>query len=184
MKNLIDPKLLARFQEHSVPIKEVVEFLDTHPSISTANFCRITGISASKIYNCRSNLKLKSSVSKADRAIDVVPKSSSKSFNRYDAEEKFILVEEYQKSEEQEKALLLRKYGLYHSDIMRWRDQIKQASLGVLGKRKTRSDKKPKVEIENERLKKELADQEKTTAKLSTLLILQKKTFDMLKSRD
>ncbi|NOT78114.1 MAG: hypothetical protein HOP07_18540 [Bacteriovoracaceae bacterium] len=44
-----------------------------------------------------------------------------------------------------------------------------------MGKRKQRSDKKSEDQIEIERLQQELQEQEKTTAKLSTLLVLQKK---------
>jgi transposase-like protein len=182
MKNLIDPKLLARFQGQSVPTQEIVDFLDSNPSISTAHFCRLTGIPASKIYNFRRTSKNKSDVK--TEGIQVVPKSSSNSFNRYTAEEKYLLAEAYLVSSDEDKAELLRKYGLYHSDITRWRAQIKEASLEALGKRKTRSDKKPEAEIEIEELKKELAEQEKTTAKLTTLLVIQKKTFDMLKKKD
>ncbi|NOT80995.1 MAG: hypothetical protein HOP07_18565 [Bacteriovoracaceae bacterium] len=43
-----------------------------------------------------------------------------------------------------------------------------------MGKRKQRSDKKSEDQIEIERLQQELQEQEKTTAKLSTLLVLQK----------
>lgn len=182
MKNLIDPKLLATFQEQPVPLKEIVNFLDTHPNISTANLCRVIGISPSKVYNYKGNLNRNGNLKKIDDG--VIPKSSSKSFNRYSAEDKFILVENYLKADDQSKAEVLRRYGLYQSDIMRWRDQIKEASLEVLGKRKKRSDKKSDAEIEVERLQLELREQEKTTAKLSTLLVLQKKTFDMLKRND
>ncbi|NOT80511.1 MAG: hypothetical protein HOP07_16095 [Bacteriovoracaceae bacterium] len=86
----------------------------------------------------------------------------------------FSLLENYLKADDQGKAKLLRKYGLYDSDIKRWRDQVKNASLEVLGKRKQRSDKKSEDQIEIERLQQELQEQEKTTAKLSTLLVLQK----------
>lgn len=183
MKNLLDPKLLARFQELPVPIKEIVDFLDTHPDISTANLCRIIEMSPSKIYNFRANLNRKSNTLE-EKDDKVEPKSSSKSFNRYSAEEKFSLLENYLKADDQGKAQLLRKYGLYDSDIKRWREQVKRVSLEVLGKRKQRSDKKSEDQVEIERLQQELQDQEKTTAKLSTLLVLQKKTFDMLKKKD
>lgn len=185
MKNLIDPKLLARFQERPVPIKEIVDFLDTHPDINTGNACRIIGISPSNIYNYRGNLKRKSGGKEKNEDKDkVIPKSSSKSFNRYNAEEKFILLENYLKADDQGKAELLRRYGLYDSDVKRWREQVKKVSLEVLGRRKERLDKKSEDKIEIERLQQELQEQEKTTAKLSTLLVLQKKTFDMLKKKD
>jgi transposase-like protein len=183
MKNLLDPKLLAKFQERPIPVKEIVDFLDTHPDIGTANLCRIIDISPSKIYNYRGNLSRKSNTIEENNEM-IEPKSSSKSSSRYNAEEKFTLLENYLKADDQGKAHLLRKYGLYDSDIKRWREQVKCASLEVLGKRKQRSDKKSEDQIEIERLQQELQEQEKTTAKLSTLLVLQKKTFDMLKKKD
>ena len=94
------------------------------------------------------------------------------------------MIEEYLMANEQGKAEILRKYGLYQTDINRWREQAKKASLEVLGKRKTRSDKKSDEQLKIEELKKELEEQEKTTAKLSTLLVLQKKTFNMLRKND
>lgn len=183
MKNLLDPKLLARFQERPMPTKEIVDFLDSRPDISTVNLCRIIEISPSKIYNYRANLKRgPKNIEANDDTVE--SKSSSKSYNRYTAEEKFSLLESYLKADDQGKAQLLRKYGLYDSDIKRWREQAKCASIEVLGKRKERSDKKSEDQIEIERLQQELQEQEKTTAKLSTLLMLQKKTFDMLKKKD
>ncbi|NOT78403.1 MAG: hypothetical protein HOP07_05305 [Bacteriovoracaceae bacterium] len=183
MKNLLDPKLLARFQERPTPTNEIVDFLDTHPDISTVNLCRIIEISPSQIYNYRANLKRKpNNVEENDDSVE--SKSSSKSFNRYTAEGKFSLLENYLKADDQGKAKLLRKYGLYDSDIKRWRDQVKNASLEVLGKRKQRSDKKSEDQIEIERLQQELQEQEKTTAKLSTLLVLQKNFRYAKKKKD
>ena len=85
---------------------------------------------------------------------------------------------------DEEKSRLLRTYGIYQSDIQRWRDQAKEASLIALRKRKERSDKKSSEQLKIEALEKELREQEKTSAKLSTLLMLQKKTFDILKRND
>ena len=187
MKNLIDPKLLKSFQSDPLPMKEIVEFLDTNKDISVSSLCKTLGIKPKKIYDFRSNLSRKlgeSEKNKHDQGNEVIPKAASKKYHRYSAEEKFQLVENYQTAAEAEKMEILRKYGLYQSDMDRWICQIKEAAILALGKRKTRSDKKPAIEIENEELKKELSEQEKTTAKLSTLLILQKKTFDMLKKND
>ena len=59
MKNLIDPKLLVKFQEQPVPLEEIVQFIDTHDDISTNNLCKLIGIEASKVYSYRGSLKRK-----------------------------------------------------------------------------------------------------------------------------
>jgi len=183
MKNLIPPKLLGQFQERPVPLKDIVDFLDSNKDVSTAQLCRFLDIEPSKVYNYRGNINRKSKDGQKSFS-DVRPKAATKSYYRYSAKDKFNLVKEYLKNNDEQKSELLRKYGLYQSDISRWLDQVEEASVHVLGRRKTRSDKKTDEQLKIERLEKELSEQEKTTAKLSTLLILQKKTFDMLKKND
>jgi len=177
MKNLIDPKTLALFKEEPVPISTIVKFLDNNSKIKTSYLCKLIGIPPKKIYDHRTYHMKK----KKNENIDITPKVASKNYARYTAKEKLELAKTYYKSNAQEKAELLRKYGLYQSNIERWWDQIETASLEVLGKRKTRSDKKSNEQVKIEKLEQELMEQEKTTAKLSTLLILQKKTLDIIK---
>ena len=183
MKNLIDPNILASFKQDPVPAKEIVEFLDSHPETKTSHLCKLIGIPPRVIYDYRSYWNKKSGSEKCNTDA-VVPKANSKKHNRYSAKEKFKLANKYVFSTDKEKAELLRTYGLYQSDIKRWWEQIEVSSLEALGTRKSRSDKKSNEELEMEQLRKDLSEQEKTTAKLSTLLILQKKTFDMLKKKD
>lgn len=183
MKNLISPETLAFFQKNPTPLKEVVDFLDSHPDITTVSLCKLTGISTQKIYDYKHRSQKKSSHKKKD-IMEILPKNASKSHNRYTAEEKFSLIEKYLMANDEEKSRLLRTYGIYQSDIQRWRDQAKEASLIALRKRKERSDKKSSEQLKIEALEKELREQEKTSAKLSTLLMLQKKTFDILKRND
>jgi len=182
MKNLISPETLAQFKQNPTPLKEIVNFLDTHPDISTATLCRLEEIPPRQIYDYRYSLQQK----KGDKKIEpgVAPKNLARGHNRYTAEEKFELIEKYISSSDGEKGALLRTYGIYLSDITKWREQAKEASLAALGKRKVRADKKSDEQVKIESLEKDLAEQEKTTAKLSTLLILQKKTFDLLSRKD
>ena len=182
MKNLIDPQILAAYKENPPTTKEIVDYLDNNDNISTAHFCKLLGILPRRVYDYRH--RNQKSISTDDSSLSVLPKAASKKFNRYSAEDKYALIEEYLMANEQGKAEILRKYGLYQTDINRWREQAKKASLEVLGKRKTRSDKKSDEQLKIEELKKELEEQEKTTAKLSTLLVLQKKTFNMLRKND
>lgn len=183
MKNLIDPKILATFKVEPVPVKEIVNFLDSNDNIKTTYLCKLIGIPPRIIYDYRTYQKIKMKKSKANDN-DILPKSASKRYNRYNAEEKFSLANKYITSDDQGKSELLRKYGIYQSDIMRWWEQIRMASLETLGKRKVRSDKKSDEQLKIDKLEKELREQEQTTAKLSTLLVLQKKTFDILKKQD
>lgn len=178
MKNLIEPQILASFRNDPTQLSDMVKFLDNNKEISIRKFCNLIDVHPSKIYYYKSRMKKKDC--QDDNGLSVVPKAASKKYNRYSAEEKFVLVEKFLTANDQGTELL-RKYGIYLSDINRWKEQIKEASLEALGKRKTRSDKKTLEQVEIEELKKELQEQEKTTAKLSTLLVQQKKTSDLLK---
>lgn len=182
MKNLISPETLAFFKQSPTPFKQIVDFLDAHPDISTVTISKLAGISSQKIYDYKYRSQKKEATKGRDTS--VIPKNASKNHNRYSAEDKYTLIEKYIGSNDVEKAELLRKYGIYQSDIDRWKCQAKEASLLALGKRKERSDKQNTDQKKIEELENELKVQEKTTAKLSALLILQKKTFDMLKKND
>ncbi len=182
MKNLISPETLAFFQQDPTPLKEIVDFLDTNPTITTASLCKVTGIPPRKIHDYK-YLNKKNSISKKNKT-EIIPQGATKKQSRYSATDKFSLIEKYLIASDKEKTELLRKYGIYQSDINNWRALAKEASLQALGKRKIRSDKKPDEQLKIEMLEGELRDQEKTTAKLSALLVLQKKTFDMLRRND
>ena len=182
MKNIIPPEILATLKKESVSIKDIVDFLDKNQNITTSFLCKIIEIDPQKIYAYRSNQNKKRP--KESFVDGVKPKASSKKSNRYKPEEKYELVNSYFAHDEEGKSRILREYGIYTSDIQRWEKQIKIAALEILGKRKTRSDKKSDEQLKIEALEKELKEQEKTTAKLSTLLILQKKTFQILKDRN
>ena len=51
MKNLISPETLAFFQQSPTPLKEIVAFLDSNSTITTASLCKATGISPRKIHD-------------------------------------------------------------------------------------------------------------------------------------
>ncbi len=181
MKNLISPETLALLKQNPAPLQQIVNFLDEHSDISTVTLCKLIDLSPQKVYDYRSKVHRKP-IAKED--LTVVPKNASKKHNRYLAEEKYYLIEKYTSSNDTERAEIIRKYGIYQSDITRWKIQVKEASLIALGKRKERSNKKSDEQKRIEELEQELKSQEKTTAKLSTLLMLQKKTFDILKKND
>ena len=61
---------------------------------------------------------------------------------------------------------------------------VDEAALVALSTRKARCDKKSAEQLENERLSKELRGQEKTIAKLSAIVVAQKKISELLKDED
>lgn len=182
MKNIITPEVLATLKEGPLSMEKIVNFLDKNPEITTSNLSKLLEINPQSIYTYRSRINKKKG--KDSTVKGVVVKNSSNAASRYSAEEKYNLAEAYSLCNDQEKSILLREYGIYSSDIQRWREQIKAAALERLGKRKTRSDKKSSEQLKIEELEKELHQQEKTTAKLSALIVLQKKTFEILKKKD
>jgi transposase-like protein len=179
MKNLIDPKTLAKFQMADRSLKDVVEFLDSRQDISTSHFCRLINLDPKKVYNYRSNQKRMNTSGSGRGSSRLELPAVSKPQKRYSGEEKFAFVSHYQQLDSEGQTELLRKYGLYQSDIDRWAE----AAVIALGTRKTRSDKKSPEAIELVQVKKELAEMEKTTAKLSTMLVIQKKVSDMLNKK-
>ena len=184
MKNLIAPNILATFQQQPTPIEEIVKYLDNNDNISTIRFCQLIGIHPRKVYDYRAQQKRKNLKQNGNSIVDVTPKAASRSQIRYTAKEKFTLVKEYLKANELQKTELFRRYGLYQSDIQRWLDQVEEVAISALGTRKIRSDKKSEEQLQIEQLKSDLQEQEKTSAKLSALLVVQKKVFDILKKHD
>lgn len=183
MKNLIEPEVLEAFRIEPVPMKQISDFLDQHTDISTAFLCSQIGIEPKRVYNWRGNEKRKGhQVSEED--FKVKPKASSKRYDRYNSEEKWELIERYKNSDSRSRSELLRQYGIYLSDITRWNEQIKKVAIEALGKRKARSDKKSEEQIRIGELEKELMVQEKTTAKLTAMVMIQKKLSSILNRKD
>ena len=187
MKNIIPVDIIKKFKSENVEIKDIVDFLDKNPEITISHFCKTIDFDTRKIYDYKFRLKHKintdSNNDNKKNNIDIKPKAASDKYNRYTAEEKFKLVENYSKINEEEQGQLLRTYGLYKSDIDRWQNQIKEAAIVALGQRKVRSDKKSDDQLKIEELEKELKEQEKTTAKLSSIIVFQKKTEELFKMK-
>lgn len=179
MKNLIEPKLLAEFKQRPTPLARIVSFLDEQPDITAASLCKLIGIPVQRVYCWRNeNKKMGSPSAPGADEFKVMP-ALGKS-NRYSAADKLALLKQYDKLVSGERAELLRKYGLYQSDITRWQEVVDAAALESLGKRKPRSDKKSDDAKAAEGLRKEVATHERTIAKLAALVILQKKVSDLL----
>ncbi|MCP4675916.1 MAG: transposase [Deltaproteobacteria bacterium] len=76
---------------------------------------------------------------------------------------------------------LLRREGLYSSQLSKWRDQYRQEGLsGLRDDKRGRKRKKSPAEVENEKLRKQLARLERRLMQAETILDIQKKASEML----
>ena len=177
MKNLIDPKILAELKREPVSYERIATFLNGNEEITAARLCKLLDTDPQQYYNWKSRTARRPSLANgAD--FDVVPTGTDK--KSYSANDKLKLVKCFATLEGEARAELLRKYGLYESDFSRWQERADDAALAALSTRKPRSDKKSAEQLENERLKAELRIHEKTIAKLSAIVVAQKKISDLL----
>lgn len=178
MKNLIAPEILAEFQTKPVPMEKIMVFLDTHPEVTASMLSKLCDVPVQQLYNYRTKAKRRKP-RPASQKMDfmVVPSSGGA---KYTASDKLALVKQFEKVDGSGRAEILRRYGIYQSDIDRWQKSMDQAALESLSERKTRSDKQS-VELKTiEGLKKELLNREKKITKLETLVSIQKKLSVLL----
>lgn len=181
MKNLIDPKVLAELKKEPVTYERIATFLDGNTELTAAGLCKLVDVDPQQFYNWKSRTA-KRALPGSSGDSEVVPTGSDKKI--YTAADKFRLVKRFASLEGPARTELLRKYGLYESDLSRWQEKVDEAALAALSTRKPRSDKKSAEQLEVERLKAELRGQEKTIAKLSAIVVAQKKISDLLKNSE
>ena len=184
MKNLISPQLLVEFQAKPVPMAKIVDFLDSNSDVTAAALCKQVNIPPQSVYNWRQEQRKKAGTPLEmgeSSEFKVVPIGVN---GRYSATDKLSLLKQYEKIESSGQPEFLRTYGLYQSDIKRWREVMEAAAIESLGKRKTRSDKKPSEEKIIEALKKELLARDKKIEKLETLVMIQKKLSVLLSENE
>ncbi len=179
MKNLIEPKILAALSVKPVSLEGLSEFLASEPSITASQLCRLVEVDPQNYYRWK-HLKVKNSAGNegGNGGFSVEPISGKG--KKYAPTDKFNLVNQYLKLDDTKRAEFLRKFGLYQSDVARWRELIETAAVDALSTRKPRSDKKSGEQIELENLKRETKAQEKTIAKLAALVVIQKKVSEIL----
>jgi hypothetical protein len=180
MKNLIDPKILAELKQEPVSYERIALFLEGNKEITAARLCKLLDADPQQYYNWKSR-RTKRGATAAEGDFDVLPTGADK--KSYSANDKLKLIKRYATLDDEKCTEFLRTYGLYESDFTRWQEKADEATLAALSTRKPRSDKKSAEQLENERLKVELRGQEKTIAKLSAIVVAQKKVSDLL-SRD
>ena len=179
MKNLIDPEILAELKQDPVSYEKIAAYLDGNTEITAARLCKLLDVDPQQFYNWKSRISKRASSANSNRGdFDVVPTGTNK--KSYSAHDKLKLVKRYAGLEGEARAEFLRKFGLYDSDFTRWLEKADAAALTALSTRKPRNDKKSAEQLENERLKAELRGQEKTIAKLSAIVVAQKKISELL----
>ena len=183
MKNIIFPETLAQFQKKPIPFSQIEDYLNKNPKVTVRNLCDSIGIHPQQYYQWRSNQKkIGAKTNETSNGNSMVnPKGASKKQNRYSPQEKLTLIKEYFKASKEEKGALLRKYGIYHSDMTRWQEMVDRSAVQALATRKPRNGKISDEQGQIEKLKNEVQVLERKSAKLSSMLELQKKVLDFLK---
>ena len=175
MKNLLDPKILAELKQEPISHEKIGAFLEANKKMTAAQLCKLLDVDPQLYYNWKSRSKR---VIEGAGVLKVAPTGEGK--KSYSAIDKLNLVKLYANLQNEERTEFLRKYGLYDSDFARWQEKADEAALAALSTRKPRRDKKSEEQLEVERLKAELRGQEKTIAKLSAIVVAQKKIADFL----
>ena len=179
MKNMIAPEKLAVLMEKPVSFERIAMFLSNDSSVTATQLCRIIGADSQQYFNWKSKRTRRAQVVEV-KADDSAVEPTGQGKKKYSPEEKMKLLSQFALCDCKARAELLRKFGLYQSDMDRWSTVVNEAAILALSTRKTRSDKKPKEQIEIEGLRKELRGQEKTIAKLAALVVIQKKVSEIL----
>ena len=102
---------------------------------------------------------------------------------RFTAEYKRRILREYEASPQGERGAILRREGLYHSHLTKWREQRAAGELEGLAPRKRgrkRIKRSDEVAVENERLRKRVARVEHELAHAKKVIEVQKKISELL----
>ena len=75
---------------------------------------------------------------------------------------------------------VLRKEGLYSSQLATWRRQRREGTLGALGRKRGPKSSKSAEQLENEKLRRELARVQKKLAHAEKIIDVQKKLSEVL----
>ena len=100
---------------------------------------------------------------------------------RVTSEYKLRIVQEAERCREKgEIGMLLRREGLYSSNLTTWRKEVQGGSLRALSKKRGRKPNKTEAEIEVAKLRKENAHLKRRLAHAETVIGVQKKLSEML----
>jgi hypothetical protein len=90
------------------------------------------------------------------------------------------LLRDYVACIDSKRGAFLRTYGLYASDIDRWREVSDRAAIDALSVRKQGRKAKTPDQLKVAELERELQGQEKVISKLSAIVVIQKKVSAIL----
>lgn len=181
MKNLIEPQKLAELKSKPVSYETVESFLANEPKISAGYVCKVVGIAPSNFYawrRRRENAAVNSELALQQPPSAVVPTGGSK--RKYSAADKVALLRDYVVCSEGKRGEFLRTYGLYASDIDRWREVTDRAAIDALSVKKQGRQAKTPDQLKIAELERELQGQEKVICKLSAIVVIQKKVSAIL----
>lgn len=181
MKNLIEPRKMAELKSRPANYETVEAFLVSEPKISAGYVCKVIGIAPSNFYAWRSrkeNTASKSELKLRQPPSAVVPTGGSK--RKYSASDKVALLRDYVACSESKRGELLRTYGLYASDVDRWREVTDRAAIEALSVRKQGHKAKTPDQLKIAELERELQGNEKVISKLSAIVVIQKKVSAIL----
>ena len=175
IKLSISQDALDSFRSAPTPFPDIIKFIDTS-EYTTSEVANAIGIAPQKIYSYRSNIRKKERIKISDK---VEPSNSKKGRERYSAEEKFRLVQDFEKiTTDNERVHFHREYGLYSSDISRWKEAIYKSALETLGKKKNKETRLTQEKIKT--LEIEIQRKDRENQKLKAIVDLQKKVSDLL----
>lgn len=179
MKNLIEPTILAQLKAKPTPYEDIAKVLTENENVSVTQICRLISLEPQYYYNWKARKnKIAAAESGSSGEFAVEPTGTDK--KKYSPSDKLKLINKCGVLDGSARAELLRKFGLYQSDLDRWNKVAKEAALDALSRRKQRSDKKSAEQVELEKLKAVMKGQERTIAKLSALVEIQKKISEIL----
>lgn len=185
MKNLIEPKKIALLKSKPATYETVLEFLraealNSEAKISAGLVCKLVGIPASNFYMWRTRTERNelAATQPLDPTKEIVPTGDKK--RKYTASDKVALLRLFDRSNEKDQAVLLRTYGLYQSDVDRWRTLVTDASVKALTMSRQGPKSKSADQLKIEELEREVQGQEKVISKLSALVVIQKKVSAIL----
>ena len=181
MKNLIEPHKLAELKSKPASYETVEAFLASETKLAAGYVCKVVGIAPGNFYAWRrrnERAAAKSDLKLQEPPSTVVPTSGSK--RTYSASDKVALLRDYAACSESKRGEFLRTYGLYASDLDRWREITDRAAIDALTTRKQGRRAKNPDQLKIAELERELQGQEKVISKLSAIVVIQKKVSTIL----
>jgi hypothetical protein len=185
VKNLIEPKKIALLKSKPATYETVLEFLraealNSEVKISAGLVCKIVGVPASNFYMWRARRERNElTATQPLKLISEVVATGNKK-RKYSPSDKVTLLRLFDKSSEKDQAIFLRTYGLYQSDLDRWRDLVTDAAIKALTASRQGPKSKSAEQVKIQELERELQGQEKVISKLSALVVIQKKVSEIL----